>query len=220
MPRSENVREAVATATPVRLRTLGVAFLWAMLYFTPMLAMHALAIPGFVWSVRGTELFLLLPMLAVVTLPLALLGLAWRSWSRGAASLAVWSLAVLLAMVVTLALAGRLRMFGFALAADRAEPLVTAIGRHVADRGAPPERLRDLVPAYLPRLPGRLPPLTIVTGDEARRVYGGNDWVLRAPVPIGLLNWDEWLYFPNGAYPARGYGGWLERVGAWAYVHE
>ena len=69
-------------------------------------------------------------------------------------------------------------------------------------------------------LPARLPELQVVVGDEARTVYGGNDWALRAPVPSGLINWDEFLYFPNGAYLERGFGGWLERVGAWAYVHE
>jgi len=28
------------------------------------------------------------------------------------------------------------------------------------------------------------------------------------------------LYFPKKDYPEKGYGGSLERVGDWAYVHE
>ena len=48
----------------------------------------------------------------------------------------------------------------------------------------------------------------------------GHGWVLRAPVGTGLMNWDVWLFFPNKDYPSSGYGGWIERIADWAYVHE
>ncbi len=43
--------------------------------------------------------------------------------------------------------------------------------------------------------------------------------------PASLDEWLDWkerlvLYFPNRNYPQHGYGGWLEPVGDWAYVHE
>jgi hypothetical protein len=34
------------------------------------------------------------------------------------------------------------------------------------------------------------------------------------------MNWDMFLYFPKQNYPKAGYGGWLERIEDWAYVHE
>lgn len=36
----------------------------------------------------------------------------------------------------------------------------------------------------------------------------------------GLLNWDRFVYWPESGYPGSMYGGGVERVGAWAYVHE
>ncbi len=38
--------------------------------------------------------------------------------------------------------------------------------------------------------------------------------------PLGVLNWDQILYFPNQNYPAKGYGGPIELIDDWAYVHE
>jgi hypothetical protein len=69
-------------------------------------------------------------------------------------------------------------------------------------------------------VPGRLPPIELVSGDKAREYYQGNPWVLTAIVSTGSVNWDKFLYFPLQNYPSTGYGGWLERIGDWAYVHE
>jgi hypothetical protein len=34
------------------------------------------------------------------------------------------------------------------------------------------------------------------------------------------INFDQLMYFPNQQYPEFGHGGRIERIGAWAYVHE
>lgn len=115
---------------------------------------------------------------------------------------------------------GELRMYGFELAAKRAISLVTAVEEYVADHGSPPEKLGKLVPDYLPRIPEKLPPLEIVTGEQALADYGGNSWALTALVSRAMMNWDRFIYFPDGNYPESGFGGTLERVGDWAYVHE
>jgi hypothetical protein len=98
--------------------------------------------------------------------------------------------------------------------------LVAAITQFEAATGHPPKDLHDLVPAFLPALPGGIPPLEIVTGDQAEQQYHGNPWALRADVGTGLLNWDQFIYLPRQNYPRQGHGGWLQRIGAWAYVHE
>jgi hypothetical protein len=41
-----------------------------------------------------------------------------------------------------------------------------------------------------------------------------------ANVSTAVLNWDTFIYFPNQRYPDVGYGGWIERIDRWAYVHE
>ena len=35
-----------------------------------------------------------------------------------------------------------------------------------------------------------------------------------------LLQWDCLVYWPEGNYPSAMYGGGVERIGKWAYVHE
>jgi hypothetical protein len=49
--------------------------------------------------------------------------------------------------------------------------------------------------------------------------YEGNSWVLIVQTGVGW-NFDRLMYFPNQRYPEQGYGGRLERLNAWAYVHE
>jgi hypothetical protein len=104
----------------------------------------------------------------------------------------------------------------------RSGPLVQAITAYQSSRGRPPAALGDLVPAYLPTVPatGRgLLEYEYLVGEKAR-VCGGNPWVLKVSAPCHPLGFDLFLYFPLQNYPATGYGGWLERIGSWAYVHE
>lgn len=103
----------------------------------------------------------------------------------------------------------------------RGEPLVRAVHAFEAKHGRPPESLDQLVPAYLPEVPptgiGAFPDFRYITGKAES--YDGNPWVLIVIPPIAA-GFDTLMYFPRQNYPATGYGGWLERVGDWAYVHE
>lgn len=118
-----------------------------------------------------------------------------------------------------LALYHRTRMAGFHRLAERSEGLVDAIRRYEADHGSAPNDLSRLVPDYLDRMPrtglGAYPDYNIWL-----RETDGNSWVLMVPTSRGPLNFDCFVYYPNGNYPETGWGGWLEPVGDWAYVHE
>ena len=50
--------------------------------------------------------------------------------------------------------------------------------------------------------------------------WDDNPWVLVVFTPGGGINFDRMLYFPKQNYPRSGYGGGIERVRDWAYVHE
>ena len=63
------------------------------------------------------------------------------------------------------------------------------------------------------------PEYEYLTGPSAQR-YDGNRWVLIVKPPFRGIGWDLFLYFPDQNYPRQGYGGSLERIGDWAYVHE
>jgi hypothetical protein len=45
-------------------------------------------------------------------------------------------------------------------------------------------------------------------------------WELRVHCSIGFLNWDMFIYWPTEDYPDGIYGGAIERIADWAYVHE
>jgi len=107
--------------------------------------------------------------------------------------------------------------------ANHSTPLVEAIRAYERDRGAPPTDLRQLVPGYLGAVPGTgmaaCPDYVYTRGEVARKI-SGCEWMLEVPCSSGILNWDVFVYFPSGEYPDRGWGGWLEPIGDWAYVHE
>jgi hypothetical protein len=145
----------------------------------------------------------------------------------------VLGLAFLPASLGVLHLQGEARSLAFARLAERARPLVAAIGRYERERGAPPRALDRLVPDYLEEIPG--------TGIEAYPEYGYrafaetaeasgqssghrpagvSRWELRVDCSIGVLNWDVFFYRPTRDYPDEIYGGRVERIADWAYVHE
>jgi hypothetical protein len=178
----------------------------------------------------GTEVllflstFAVLPLLAaLILIPIALVFLCWRRYRMTA-------LTTILGCVIYLAigfagfnLANNVRRAGFVSLAQRSRPLVAAIQRFEAKHGKPPANLEQLVPEFLPAVPitgiGAYPNYEYFVINE-QAVYEGNPWVLRVNTPNGGLNWDAFLYFPKQNYPQVGYGGVLERVEDWAYVHE
>jgi hypothetical protein len=105
---------------------------------------------------------------------------------------------------------------------ERGEPLVAAIHEYVGRQGRPPGSLDELIPQDLAAIPstgiGAFPQFRYVVGEPGR--YDGNPWVLLATPPCHPMGFDALMYFPVQNYPAQGYGGALERVSTWAYVHE
>lgn len=108
--------------------------------------------------------------------------------------------------------------------AARSKPLIVAIEAYEKEFGHPPDSLGELVPRFISQLPktgiSSCPEYEFVTGEKARSYYMGNPWVLRMHPPQVGIGWDDFFYFPLQNYPPNGYGGWLERIGDWAYVHE
>lgn len=45
-------------------------------------------------------------------------------------------------------------------------------------------------------------------------------WELRVNCGLGFLNWDVFFYWPTEDYPNQIYGGGVEKMANWAYVHE
>jgi hypothetical protein len=118
-----------------------------------------------------------------------------------------------------------LRMWFLRGLAARAQPLAAALEDYSQDHGGYPDSLGALVPDYLPRVPG-----TGMMGDPdfyyEPAVQGG--WLasygagydLSVSCAVGVLDWDSMHYWPTSDYPEQAWGGVIEEIDGWAYVHE
>lgn len=187
---------------------------------------HALTPAG-----HDGSLFYLLPLALVFILMivtavalLALLAAMIRRLRPFALPLALACAVYAVTGIACFRVAGELRNYAFERLAVRSKPLVMSIRRYTAATGTPPATLRQLVPAYLDRIPttgmGAYPEFRYIAGAAARENYHGNEWVLVVETPSGFINFDIFIYYPRQNYPAVGHGGVLERIRDWAYVHE
>ena len=113
------------------------------------------------------------------------------------------------------------RRSGLQRTAARARPLVDAIEKFRVENQRPPHDLQELVPHHLPNVPDT--GMTLHPRFEYSMGSKGTHfqtYQLQIRTSAGFLNWDTFNYWPEGDYPAQMYGGRVERVGAWAYVHE
>jgi hypothetical protein len=173
-------------------------------------------------SLLWLKLIFVVPALAaVVAIPVALAGLVFRRARRCSAILALSAAAYVVAFMVAVQLGQGVRMRAFNRLAERSRPLVAAVRAFEQKHGRPPESLQALVPEFLARVPstgmGAYPEYRYSTPATN---HAGNPWVIKVFTPSGGINFDQFLYLPLTNYPTTGYGGWLERVGDWAYVHE
>lgn len=147
--------------------------------------------------------------------------LLFRKFRRHAVTILVCGLIYVSIALPLVRLSGPVRMYGFQRLAIRSQPLIKAIEQFIADEGHPPGTLQELVPKYFSKIPKTGMPAypNYNYSTEASR-WDGNPWVLYINCTSGGINLDRFIYFPKQNYPDKGYGGSLERVGKWAYVHE
>ncbi|MCQ4235005.1 hypothetical protein NAV31_15025 [Pseudomonas stutzeri] len=188
----------------------------ASLAAAPSLIMGTLPLLGYApWGRTSLEVvvFFVVVYSAIHVLVALLVMLVSRKWREYFPAI---MLGVLLGGLAGLQAGTVMRMKAYELAGDRAAVLVSAIEHYIETTGAPPERLEQLVPAFVETIPAGLPPLEMVTGDAALKGFYGNQWALLFKAGSGL-NWDRLVYLPRQNY---------EQVesktlrGRWAYIHE
>ncbi len=118
------------------------------------------------------------------------------------------------------------RRVAFLQLAERSRPLIDAIKGYEVRHGRASADLSELVPEFLPTIPATgmaaYPEYKYWrrTDKDGETEWDGNPWILYLHTPLAGPNFDMFLYFPLQNYPKTGYGGSLERLGDWAYVHE
>jgi hypothetical protein len=195
-----------------------------------LLAQYCLVCSQFVYVLGffgGLVLFLLWVMAWITRFP-------FPGRERSPRSLCLSNALGCLVLSVLLLGAGFLSHFirnnGFARASRRGDRICAALARFEADNRFYPDRLRELVPAYIEEIPTTglmgYPSFYYRKGppDEADRARSW--WPTMAGYELGIhcsrgwVNWDRFFYWPTEEYPGRVYGGSVQPVGAWAYVHE
>lgn len=184
------------------------------------------------WSVHpnGSDkgLWLVLPfgLLVVASLAIAvgaLLCLPFAGVRRNAFLILVASLIWYGSAVIGIKGGEAMRIHAFRELAQRSSSIVEAINSYELTNGVPPNTLEKLVPEYLPALPStgiKAYPYYELYLPKSKTDIDGNPWMLSVSTPSGGINFDMLIYLPKENYPDTGYGGWLEPVDHWAYVHE
>lgn len=191
-------------------------FTAAIIVAMPCLIMGAFPLLGYApWGRTSLEVavFFVVIYAAIHVLAALLIMLVSRKW--GAYFPAIM-LGVLLGGLAGLQAGTAMRMKAYELADDRAAVLVSAIEHYIEAKGAPPERLEQLVPAFVEAIPAGLPPFELVTGEAALKGFYGNQWALLFNAGSGL-NWDRLVYLPRQNYEQVGA---KTQLGRWAYLHE
>jgi hypothetical protein len=113
------------------------------------------------------------------------------------------------------------RNWGLRNAIASAQPLIAAIEMYKSEYGIPPARLQSLIPRHIEAIPytrmAGYPEFeySVVAQEDIFKEYE-----LLVSTSTGGLNWDVFVYWPEQQYPSEMYGGWVERIDGWAYVHE
>lgn len=187
----------------------------ASLAAAPSLIMGAMPLLGYApWG--RTSLEVVVFFVVVYSVIHVLVALLVMLVSRNGKYFPTIMLGVLLGGLAGLQAGTAMRMEGYERAGERAAVLVTAIEHYIEATGEPPQRLEQLVPDFIEAIPGRLPPLEIVTGETALKGFYGNQWALLFKAGSGL-NWDQLVYLPKQNYDQ------VESktlLGRWAYLHE
>ncbi len=113
-----------------------------------------------------------------------------------------------------------IRHHGFAALSERSKPLIAAISAFENKYSRAPQDLDQLVPEFLPAVPG--------TGMETYpnyeyRAFPGlvrGGWLLSVSCYLNPINGDEFFYAPHSKKIGSVPGGYNEQIGDWVYFHE
>lgn len=112
------------------------------------------------------------------------------------------------------------RHHGFVALTERSKPLIAAISAFENKYSRAPQDLDQLVPEFLPAVPG--------TGMETYpnyeyRAFPGlvrGGWLLSVSCYLNPINGDEFFYAPHSKKIGSVPGGYNEQIGDWVYFHE
>ena len=104
---------------------------------------------------------------------------------------------------------------------ERSKPLINAIEKFNSDSGRYPESLVELVPAYQSEVPGTgIPLCPDYIYSRANKETHYKKYEILIQCSGGNRKRDSFFYWPEGNYPEHIYGGRMDKINDWVYVHE
>ncbi len=122
---------------------------------------------------------------------------------------------------VGIAVYERQRERGLARVRIHAQPVIAALDSYEAKWGKYPAHLSQLLPGYLPVIPGNglsvFPDFQYVPATE-KTLY--RSYELSIPTPRGLMSFDRYVFWPERKYPETYGRNGLVPIGDWAFMVE
>jgi len=116
-----------------------------------------------------------------------------------------------------------LRHQAFIEASRIGDRIVQALAQYRKEKGEYPQSLSELQPEHLKEIPytGMIayPEFTYRKDYNDIQAKPG-EYELWINCTLGLINFDRFIYWPSEDYPDRIQGNRVERIRAWAYIHE
>jgi hypothetical protein len=164
-----------------------------------------------------------LPMLGcAVAIPVSIVYGVSRRHRRQALLVIVCCALFIGSVIISVRIGWAIRRSAFEELAERSATLVNAVKAHSEQYGKPPESLQALIPEFLSEVPrtgiAAYPKYSYFVGKQD--TFDGNPWVLKVGASTGILDFDEFMYYPLQNYPASRCGNRLEPIRDWAYMHE
>lgn len=158
----------------------------------------------------------------------SLIGLIFkRTRNNSTLTTTVVALALFITGIISINISSNIRHNAFVKLANNSIELIEAIKTYEDQQDAAPESLNELVPNFISSVPhtgiGAYPEYLYTkctTAEEIKTVCLDNPWKLTVHTSPGGINFDRFVYHPNQNYPEKAYGGTLQRIEDWAYVHE
>jgi len=115
----------------------------------------------------------------------------------------------------------RVRHMFFERLAVRSSGLVRSLERYRQVVGVYPDTLQAMVPSIIPKVPhtGMLGYGPYIYSKATKETLFREYELMVSCGGLGI-NFDRFVYWPEQKYPKEMYGGVVELIGEWAYVHE
>lgn len=184
----------------------------------------------------GMFLDMFFPLFIVATIPLAINAIFRKKRQLFITLIGIVLLFDFIGSIFAIKQINKFKRDKMVQATIRGKPIIAAIENYYKNNNKYPKSLNDLIPQYISSIPNtgmcgypdfEYSITTSASGYLTKEDYGSDPMQecqtggYEISIETGLtLQFDRFVYWPKKVYPYYMYGGVIERIADWAYVHE